>query len=175
MQDQRKTRGRFEYRCDSGDKIMVCSWNDNPVVTLASNALSVFPTSKVSRWLMKEGKRVQVEQPNVIHQYNQNLGVVDRMNQNVGVYRISMGSKKWSRPTFAFLPDVCMQNAWLLYMMSPGHTAMPLDLLTFKRSVVDVYRRVHVTAKQIKKPMLSTPNSAQKIKMTPDDIRRDGR
>ena len=55
------------------------------------------------------------------------------------------------------------------------HTSIPLDLLALKRSVVDVYRRVHVAEKWIEKPTLWTPKSAQKRKRTPDDIRQDGR
>jgi hypothetical protein len=45
-------------------------WNDNSVVTVATNAGSIFPLVSVSRYPQKEKKRVAVEQPQVIKMYN---------------------------------------------------------------------------------------------------------
>ena len=59
------------------------------------------------------------------------MGGVDRFDQNLGSYRISMRSKK----VFAFLPDVAINNAWLLYRLSPVHNSTAMDRLAFKRSV----------------------------------------
>lgn len=49
---KRKNRGCFDYQ----DKIVVCSWNDNSLATLAYNEMSFFPTTKVVHWSVKEGK-----------------------------------------------------------------------------------------------------------------------
>lgn len=38
-----------------------------------------------------------------------------------------------------FMPDVAIQNAWLLYRNSAGHNRS-LGLLAFQREVVNVYR-----------------------------------
>ena len=51
------------------------------------------------------------------------MGGVDRFDQNLGSYRISMRSKK----VFAFLPDVAINNAWLLYRLSPVHNSTAMD------------------------------------------------
>ena len=42
------------------------------------------------------------------------MGGVDRMDQNISYYRISIRSKKWWVAFFMFMPDVAIQNAWLL-------------------------------------------------------------
>ncbi|MGH0120113.1 UNVERIFIED_CONTAM: hypothetical protein FKN15_063334 [Acipenser sinensis] len=39
-----------------------------------------------------------------------------------------------------FMPDVAIQNAWLLYRNSAGHKNRSLGLLAFQREVVNVYR-----------------------------------
>lgn len=38
------------------------------------------------------------------------------------------------------MPNVAMQNAWLLYRRSRGDIERPMDLLTFRRDVERVYR-----------------------------------
>ena len=53
---KKEARGTFDYQSDQQDGIIVCSWNDNNVVTLASNTNTVFPLSKAVRWSAKEKK-----------------------------------------------------------------------------------------------------------------------
>jgi DNA excision repair protein ERCC-6 len=106
---------------------------------MASNTATVNPLAKATRWSAQEKKKVLVDQPDMINQYNRNMGGVDRLDQNVGTYRISIRSKKWWWPLFAFLPDAAINNAWLLYRLSPAHGNLPLDQLAFKRSVAQVY------------------------------------
>ena len=64
-----------------------------------------------------------------------------------------IASKKWWWPLIAFLPDMAAQSAWLLYRMYPANALMPLDLLGFKRHVVDVYIRLFSNERQIGRPM----------------------
>ena len=131
----KRERGSFDFRHDREDDLIVCSWNDNSVVTLASNNDNVEPLAKVQRWSAKEKKKVLLDQPNQIKCYNSNMGGVDRLDQNVGTYRISIRSKKWWWPVSAFLPDVSINNAWLLYRLSLAHNKNAMDQLAFKRSV----------------------------------------
>ena len=112
-------------------------WNDNSVVTLASNCQGVNPIGAAQRWSLAEKKRVDIVQPNIVRQYNLFMGGVDRMDQNIAAYRISFRSRKWWWPLFAYLLDVAMQNAWLLYRLSAA--PVQLDQLDFRRSVCNVY------------------------------------
>ena len=70
------------------------------------------------------------------------MGGVDRMDQNVSCYRILMRSQKWWwRPLAAYLFDVSVQNAWILYRLSAAYKDEPLDQLNFRRSICSLYFR----------------------------------
>ncbi|KAL0879672.1 hypothetical protein ABMA27_003387 [Loxostege sticticalis] len=94
--DFKKTeRGSFVYKSSSPNSILVCKWNDNSVVTVASNTGTVEPLHKVKRFSQELKRFVHIEQPSVIRQYNENMGGVDRSDQNIGLYRTSIRGKKW--------------------------------------------------------------------------------
>ena len=73
------------------------------------------PLELVRKNTSKEKKHVNIAQPKIVQVYNASMGGVDRMDQNAGKYRISIRSKKWWWPLFAFIPDAALCNAWLLY------------------------------------------------------------
>jgi len=50
-----------------------------------------------------------------------------------------MRTKKWWWPLFAWVPDMIMQNAWILYRLNKSPNDENLDLLSFRRSVVQTY------------------------------------
>ena len=62
------------------------------------------------------------------------------MDQNIAYYCIQFRSKKWCAPFFMFIPDVAVQNSWLLYRKSTLYKDKPLDLLGFRKEIVNVYR-----------------------------------
>lgn len=160
---KKKARGSCDFKHDRKDDLIVCAWNDNSVVTMASNASIVNPLAKATRWSSHEKKKVLVDQPHMINEYNRYMGGVDRLDQNVGSYRISMRSKKWWWPLFAFLPDAAVNNGWLLYRMSPAHENQPLDQLAFKRSVAQVYLQLLRSQQHL--PRAVQPQQAKRQKV----------
>jgi DNA excision repair protein ERCC-6 len=106
---------------------------------MASNCHGVEPIGSVKRWSKAEGTVIDVPQPHLISKYNKNMGGVNRMDQNIGAYRISIRSRKWWLPLFAYLLDVAMQNAWLIYRLMEVMNHQPMDQLEFRRSVCNVY------------------------------------
>lgn len=54
---KKKNRGYYEYCCTSDNKIVVVNWNDNNIVSIASNAENVFPIKQITRFSQKEKKR----------------------------------------------------------------------------------------------------------------------
>ena len=46
-------------------------------------------------WSNVDRKYIKKQQPNQSHCYNQNMGSVSRMDQNVAKYRIGIQMKKW--------------------------------------------------------------------------------
>jgi len=136
---KKKDRGHMDHRCDSAGNIVVIRWHDNSPVTIASNVYGVQPVDKVRRWSSAAKKEIQIPQPAAIRQYNAHMGGTDRMDQNVGSYRITIRSKKWWWPLFIHMVDVSLQNAFYLYKRSPAYCHLRLDLLGFKREIVHVY------------------------------------
>jgi hypothetical protein len=137
-QFSKSPRGSYDYRMDTANNVEVVRWHDNSVVTIASNCLGTKPVVKAKRWSAAEKKVIDVDQPYVIQAYNAGMGGVDRMDQNVSKYRISIRSKKWWWPVFAHLLDVTVQNAWLLYRKCPSSADRPMCLLEFRREICQV-------------------------------------
>lgn len=67
---KKNERGSYDYRSDG--TVLCVKWNDNSVVTVASNYYVVNPVQKAERRVKKERKKV-VTQPFVISMYNKEL------------------------------------------------------------------------------------------------------
>lgn len=129
---KKEERGAMSKAADLENNIVICSWNDNNIVTIGSNAVPVNPIHNVSRYSQKLKKRILIPQPSNIQTYNQNMGGVDRSDQNISLYRISIRGKKWYSSLLQYLIDVSEQNAWQLHRINGGK----LDHLQFRRQVV---------------------------------------
>jgi len=136
---KKKDRGFIDHRCDKAGQLVVIRWHDNSPVTIASNVFGVQPVDKAKRWSNAAKKEVQVTQPAAVKHCNANMGGTDRMDQNVGCYRISIRSKKWWWPLFNYMLNVSVQNAFYLYKRSSAYSQHRLDLLSFRREIVEVY------------------------------------
>ncbi|KAF2884084.1 hypothetical protein ILUMI_22090 [Ignelater luminosus] len=79
---KKKDRGYFDYRC---------SREDNNIV--------------------KEEKKIGVNQPNHVRIYN-DMGGVDRADQNMSLYRISIKAKEWYFPLIAHCLDMVYEWAY---------------------------------------------------------------
>lgn len=90
---KRENRGSMSMATDPNRNLVVCKWNDNNIVIIGSNAVPVNPICNVSRYSQKLKKRVLIPQPSNIRSYNQNMGGVDRSDQNISLYRISIRGK----------------------------------------------------------------------------------
>ncbi|XP_053389577.1 piggyBac transposable element-derived protein 3-like [Mercenaria mercenaria] len=127
-------RGTYDKAYDANNGLIVIRWNDNNIVNVVSNVYGVEPVQTASRWSRAERRRIRIKQPDAIRQYNQTMGGVDRMDQNVGKYRISIRSKKWWWPIFAYCIDLTVQQTWHLYRSSAASRIRPLDLLGYDES-----------------------------------------
>lgn len=136
---KKQSRGTYQYMLENDKPIIICRWNDNNLVTMASNNTSVQPVAHVKRFSQKEKKNVMVEQPNIIKKYNENMGGVDRADQNISLYRVSIRGKKWYFPIISHLVDMCVQNAWQLHRKSGGK----MDHLSFRRTIAQGILETH--------------------------------
>ena len=168
---KKMARGTSDHRLDSNSNIVVVRWHDNSVVTLASKCHGVEPVGSAQRWSSAEKRRVDVPQPYVVSQYNKYMGGVDRMDQNIATYRISIRYRKWWWPLFAYLLDVAMQNAWIIYRQTEGARHRPLDQLEFRRDICSMY----YTRYSLERPSVGRPFGRPKhldIRV-PEEIRND--
>lgn len=168
---KKMARGTSDHRLDSNSNILVVRWHDNSVVTLASNCHGVEPVGSAQRWSSAEKRRVNIPQPFVVSQYNKYMGGVDRMDQNIATYRMSVRSRKWWWPLFAYLLDVAMQNARIIYRQTEAARHRPLDQLEFRRDVCNIYYTRH----SLERPSVGRPVGRPKhvdIRV-PGEIRHD--
>ncbi|KAF9407002.1 hypothetical protein HW555_012826 [Spodoptera exigua] len=124
-------RGAFQFKSSRPSSILVCKWNDNSVVTVTSNVESVEPLQKAKRFSQEQKKYIHIDQPYLVKKYNENMGGIDRCDQNIGLYRTSIRGKKWYFPLFCHCLDMALHNAWQLYKHNGGQ----YDHLNFRRMV----------------------------------------
>lgn len=72
------------------------------------------PVSNASRYSKEVHKKINVTRPCVVTEYNKYMAGVDRLDQNVSLYRIAYRGKKWWMSIFTWLIDVSIVNAWIL-------------------------------------------------------------
>ncbi|XP_066946080.1 piggyBac transposable element-derived protein 3-like [Macrobrachium rosenbergii] len=109
---EKKERGSYDYRSDN--MVLCARWNDNSIVTDASNYYGVSPIQKVNRWVKNEGKR-RVEQPYLISMYNKGMGGVDVCDKMLSTYRPRMRSKKWWWNIFSQLLNLSIVASYRFY------------------------------------------------------------
>ncbi|KAJ4446437.1 hypothetical protein ANN_13133 [Periplaneta americana] len=68
---KKKKRGEFDFWCD-GD-IYMCRWNDNSVVTLASNYQTHLLLGTTKRYSRQSKKRIDVPEPYIVRKYNKGM------------------------------------------------------------------------------------------------------
>ena len=91
----------------------------------------------------------------------------DYLSQNLIIFihshRICLRSNKWWQPLFVWIPDMLMQNAWILYRQQKCASDKNHDLLSFRREVVSVYFSKYASKNKI---ILKLPS-------VPQDVRYD--
>ncbi|MGH0120964.1 UNVERIFIED_CONTAM: hypothetical protein FKN15_018377 [Acipenser sinensis] len=65
---------QFGYKLWCLNTHQVYQWNDNSVVTMASNCQPVMPIRKAKRYSRAEKKVIEVDEPQVIRDYNKYMG-----------------------------------------------------------------------------------------------------
>ena len=116
----------------------------NKVVNMISTFTGKQPIQQFKRYCHREKRKVNIEQPNIIKQYNMSMGGVYRMDQNISVYMINLRTKKWWWQLFRFVVDVAVSNAYQINRQS--HINLEeyrLDGLGFHQVIVDAYYHLY--------------------------------
>lgn len=167
-QMKKAPRGTYVYQLDKNTGILVAKWMDNSVVAASSTAYGIQPVMQVQRYSQTLKKKIRVDRPFMIAQYNKFMGGTDRMDQNISYYRISIRGKKWWWPIFTWLIDVSVHNAWIL-MRKAGSD---ISQLQFRRHIAQVTLKMYENAPQGSgRPARALSSIDGRV---PDEIRLDG-
>ncbi|XP_045134451.1 piggyBac transposable element-derived protein 3-like [Portunus trituberculatus] len=126
--DKELKRGQFDYR-STPNGLTVYKWMDKKAVLMASNYHGIEATT-VKR-TEKDGKKAIVPCPQVVKDYNDNMGGVDKHDMLRQLYGTNRKSMKWWHRIFWGLLDMCIVNAYVVYKESHGS----LPLLDFRRDL----------------------------------------
>lgn len=130
-------RGFMTGKSVEGLNLHVTKWVDNAVVSVASTVYGMSPVTKALRYSSEKQSKIEVPRPFVVAKYNQFMGGVDRMDQNVSLYRIGIHGKKWWSTIFTWMIDVAIENAWQLHRVANPE----MRQLDFRREITLYYCR----------------------------------
>lgn len=120
-------------KINSSDMVSV-TWRDTKVVNLISNFLGTYPLQTVDRFDKKLKKKITVDCPNIVKQYNSYMGGVDFLDSMIGRNKIKIRSKKWYMRIYYHLLDLTITNSWILYRRVNFHRGIEKEkLLTLSR------------------------------------------
>lgn len=128
---KKKEKAVFDFAFEEESEVMMVRWNDNSVVTVASNNGTIHPLANAKRYNRKEKKNVSVPQPNVMAQYNKYMGGVDLHDNAIANYRIRIRGKKWWWPLFTNLIDSAIVNSWKIYNTANEEKMSQLDFRSY--------------------------------------------
>ena len=141
----------YKEKCASSDvvtdvssNIYAVHWKDNKVVNAISTFTGKQPIQQAKRYCHLVKRRVNIEQPNIINQYDMSMRGDDRMDQDILTYMINLRTKKWWCSLFRFVVDVTVNNVYQIYHQShlnPGEYR--LDALGFRRAIADAYYHLY--------------------------------
>ncbi|XP_045492376.1 piggyBac transposable element-derived protein 3-like [Colias croceus] len=119
----------------------IVKWKDNKSVLLASNCTAGEDQSNVKRWNKQQKTYVDVPAPKVVRNYNQYMGGVDVLDQQMEYYRAFIKTKKWTLKVLIHFLDLALVNSWRLYRNDCLANKLPrkesLALLDFRLNVAD--------------------------------------
>lgn len=131
-------------------KVCIMKWMDKKAVSLIS---TIHNPEKIQTTNYK--KEVKTK-PRVVVEYNNTMGGVDRMDQNITSYpAIKKRGKRYYQKIFYHLLDISLWNAYVLYKRNGGKDSH----LLFRLEIVDrlIERHAHVTDRIGRPGLLPNP------------------
>lgn len=113
-------------------KLSFTAWKDKRIVTMLSTMHTPQLIATEKRHYLTGD---QIEKPNVVKDYNDYMGGVDKCDQLLGTYKCSRKSKKWYIKVYWHIFDALLTNAHIVYKLKHPNTRM--DLKTFRETLVE--------------------------------------
>lgn len=157
----KEDRGSFDFRSDGS--VYICSWNDNAVVTVASNCYTHEPIGSVKRYSCAKKGNIEVPRPNLIKKYNEGMGGVDVLDKLLSSYRPQLRSKKWWWNLFSNALNMAVVASWNLHCEVHSNSEK-ISHLEFRRQLT-----MHLLRKKERLPKHPGPRSHLKIELRQSD------
>ena len=155
---------------DDNESLRLIRWNDNKCFNLMSTFGSAQPEGLVKRWDRTKGQQTKlpVKCLGIVQYYNTHMGV-DKMDALMGFYRFFLRSKKWFHRLFFHFLDLCLNNAWLLYMRDfeaarTNENEKASSLYQFKSIISYTLRNQNRPIKKVGRPSTSTDTNFPNIR-----------
>lgn len=152
--DKSMKRGETDWRI-TDDGISFFKWKDKRIVTIASN-FHMPDMGTVDR-KKKNGEKETITCPNVIKDYNANMGYVDKADMLKTTYQIDRKSRKWWPRILWHFVDVSIVNSFIIYNENYKHTNMTLK--EFRLSIVTGLVGASTETPRIGRPSGDMPQS----------------
>lgn len=182
---KKKGRGCSEEVVSSDGSVVCVKWYINKCVALASNYVGVGKSDTAVRFDKASKQKITINRPQIVRDYNMNMGGVDLMNQMISYYRITIRSKKWTLRMITHFIDFSIVQSWIEYKIDCQKSEIPkrqiMDLLAFRMCLANQLVYNQSTAKRVARITLNDIRSknecvdkSRESRTTDDNIRFDG-
>ena len=104
----------FDYCINLNSLLRVIKWYDNKGVILGFS-FSKVKASSTKRWNSKKKDHCNVVYPDMVKEYNENMGGMDLNDMLVSLYSLDIQTRKrWCLNIITHLFNICNVNDWLL-------------------------------------------------------------
>lgn len=111
----KKPRGTTIQYVREDKKVCLIKWFDNKPIHLLSTECVKNPIDVCKRWNKIKRVNIDVPQPIIVKQYNENMGGVDLCDRMIAYYRMKYKTNKWTLRTIMHFIDLAVVNSWILY------------------------------------------------------------
>lgn len=111
----KKGRGSYDYRIESNTNTVCLKWQDTKAVSLMSTYAGPEPLGKARRWDKSKKEYTDIDQPNIIKEYNASMGGVDMLDAHLARCKFPIRTRRWYMILFWHFLCVAVINAWLLH------------------------------------------------------------
>jgi len=133
---KKKGRGAMDFATNAKEEIIVCGWYDSKRILIASNYLGKDPIGHCNRFDRKERKKISVERPAIVAEYNKQMGGVDKSDMLLALYRTKCRTRKGYMRIFYHLCNLAVVNSWCLYKQIGGKSCLKDFIVDISRSLM---------------------------------------
>lgn len=113
--DKALKRGQWDEKVRSDENVCVVKWMDTKAVTMLSTCSGSAPADTCRRWCKKQNRKIDIDRPAAVRNYNTCMGGIDLCDRLIAYYRSAMRTKKWTVRTFCHFLDLVVVNCWVMY------------------------------------------------------------